>query len=212
MELESESNAELRSIGTINKLGFFFILRQMLNWPLKSVDLTPRYAQFRVPLSFNKFDLRSYLWHLYGVGVLGIRSLRLLRVHEGLLQFDGHALLRLRSTPRAETLAIAAQFRVPLSFNKFDLRSYLWHLYGVGVLGIRSYVQAQPGGEIGGSDESNAELRSIGTINKLGFFFILRQMLNWPPPKYEWPKLGKPVYLYVAQNLLCSTKTASQQI
>ena len=32
------------------------------------------------------------------------------------------------------------------------------------------------------------------------------------PPKYEWPKLGKPVYLYVAQNLLCSTKTASQQI
>ncbi|CAG8920899.1 unnamed protein product [Penicillium salamii] len=36
-----------------------------------------------------------------------------------------------------------AQFRVPLSFNKFDLRSYLWNLYGVGVLGIRSYVQAQ---------------------------------------------------------------------
>ena len=36
-----------------------------------------------------------------------------------------------------------AQFRVPLNFNKFDLRSYLWNLYGVGVLGIRSYVQAQ---------------------------------------------------------------------
>lgn len=33
--------------------------------------------------------------------------LRLLRVHEGLLQFDGHALLRLRATPGAETLAIA---------------------------------------------------------------------------------------------------------
>ncbi|KAJ6184538.1 hypothetical protein N7519_005839 [Penicillium mononematosum] len=37
-------------------------------------NLTPRYAQFRVPLNFNKFDLRSYLWHLYGVGTLSIRS------------------------------------------------------------------------------------------------------------------------------------------
>ncbi|KAJ5120612.1 uncharacterized protein N7515_010000 [Penicillium bovifimosum] len=37
-----------------------------------------------------------------------------------------------------------AQFRVPLNFNKFDLRNYLWNLYGVGCLGIRSYVQAQP--------------------------------------------------------------------
>jgi large subunit ribosomal protein L23 len=36
-----------------------------------------------------------------------------------------------------------AQFQVPLNFNKFDLRSYLYNLYGVGVLGIRSYVQAQ---------------------------------------------------------------------
>jgi hypothetical protein len=41
---------------------------------VRTPNLTPRYAQFRVPLSFNKFDLRSYLWHLYGVGVLGIRS------------------------------------------------------------------------------------------------------------------------------------------
>lgn len=41
---------------------------------VRTPNLTPRYAQFRVPLNFNKFDLRSYLWHLYGVGVLGIRS------------------------------------------------------------------------------------------------------------------------------------------
>ncbi|KAJ5312455.1 hypothetical protein PENANT_c027G03848 [Penicillium antarcticum] len=37
-----------------------------------------------------------------------------------------------------------AQFRVPLAFNKFDLRDYLQNLYGVGVHGIRSYVQQQP--------------------------------------------------------------------
>ncbi|KXG47440.1 Ribosomal protein L25/L23 [Penicillium griseofulvum] len=41
---------------------------------VRTPNLTPRYAQFRVPLNFNKFDLRSYLWHLYGVASLGIRS------------------------------------------------------------------------------------------------------------------------------------------
>ncbi|KAJ5782968.1 hypothetical protein N7457_004742 [Penicillium paradoxum] len=41
---------------------------------VRTPNLTPRYAQFRVPLNFNKFDLRSYLWNLYGVGTLSIRS------------------------------------------------------------------------------------------------------------------------------------------
>ncbi|KAJ5246240.1 54S ribosomal protein [Penicillium chermesinum] len=36
--------------------------------------LTPRHAQFRVPLEFNKLDLRDYLKRGYGVDVLGIRS------------------------------------------------------------------------------------------------------------------------------------------
>ncbi|KAJ5456653.1 hypothetical protein N7530_011927 [Penicillium desertorum] len=54
-----------------------FIVPIDLNSALLSSEppnLTPRYAQFRVPLNFNKFDLRSYLWHLYGVGTLSIRS------------------------------------------------------------------------------------------------------------------------------------------
>lgn len=36
--------------------------------------LSPRYAQFRVPLNFNKLDLRDYLQNLYGVGVVSVRS------------------------------------------------------------------------------------------------------------------------------------------
>ncbi|KAJ5690290.1 54S ribosomal protein [Penicillium macrosclerotiorum] len=36
--------------------------------------LTPRYAQFRVPLNFNKLDMRDYLENLYGVGVVSVRS------------------------------------------------------------------------------------------------------------------------------------------
>lgn len=37
-----------------------------------------------------------------------------------------------------------AQFRVPLNFNKLDLRDYLQNLYGVGVVSVRSYIEQQP--------------------------------------------------------------------
>lgn len=33
---------------------------------------------------------------------------------------------------------------MPLRFTKFDLRDYLWHLYGVESLSVRSYVRLQP--------------------------------------------------------------------
>ncbi|KAH9908759.1 hypothetical protein F4778DRAFT_718597 [Xylariomycetidae sp. FL2044] len=34
----------------------------------------PRFATFRVPLTFNKLDLRDYLLHVYNVPVLKVRS------------------------------------------------------------------------------------------------------------------------------------------
>ncbi|KAI0014376.1 hypothetical protein F4779DRAFT_8148 [Xylariaceae sp. FL0662B] len=34
----------------------------------------PSFATFKVPLTFNKFDLRDYLLHAYGVMTLGVRS------------------------------------------------------------------------------------------------------------------------------------------
>lgn len=34
----------------------------------------PKYASFLVPLWFSKFDLKDYLYHLYGVKALRIRS------------------------------------------------------------------------------------------------------------------------------------------
>ena len=37
-----------------------------------------------------------------------------------------------------------ACFHVPLRFNKFDLRDYLWNLYNVEVRKVRSYVKEQP--------------------------------------------------------------------
>ncbi|KAJ5636204.1 54S ribosomal protein [Penicillium longicatenatum] len=41
---------------------------------VRTPHLSPRYAQFRVPLNFNKLDMRDYLQRLYNVGVVRIRS------------------------------------------------------------------------------------------------------------------------------------------
>ena len=40
----------------------------------RTPDLPPKYASFNVPLHFNKLDLKSYLYSIYGVEVLHIRS------------------------------------------------------------------------------------------------------------------------------------------
>lgn len=36
-----------------------------------------------------------------------------------------------------------AKFRVPLFFSKLDLRDYLWHVYRVEIIAVRSYVKQQ---------------------------------------------------------------------
>ncbi|KAH8881006.1 hypothetical protein GQ53DRAFT_754708 [Thozetella sp. PMI_491] len=38
-------------------------------------NMAPNFATFKVPLSFNKLDLRDYLWNVYNVRVLSVRSM-----------------------------------------------------------------------------------------------------------------------------------------
>jgi large subunit ribosomal protein L23 len=42
---------------------------------MRTPDLSPYHAKFRVPLNFSKYDLRDYLYHAYNVKVHSIRSL-----------------------------------------------------------------------------------------------------------------------------------------
>jgi len=42
--------------------------------------------------------------------------------------------------PKANQPPNLATFAVPLKFNKFDLRDYLFHVYGVEVRGVRSFI------------------------------------------------------------------------
>jgi large subunit ribosomal protein L23 len=45
--------------------------------------------------------------------------------------------------PPADSPPTHAHFIVPLNLNKLDLRDYLYNVYGVRSLGIRSYIQQQ---------------------------------------------------------------------
>ncbi|KAJ4353294.1 mitochondrial 54S ribosomal protein YmL41 [Didymosphaeria variabile] len=42
---------------------------------IRTPNLSPYHAKFRVPLNFSKYDLRDYLYHAYNVKVHSIRSL-----------------------------------------------------------------------------------------------------------------------------------------
>ncbi|RDW69839.1 hypothetical protein BP6252_08859 [Coleophoma cylindrospora] len=41
---------------------------------IRTPNLPPTYATFIVPLNLNKLDIRDYLWNVYGVPVLSVRS------------------------------------------------------------------------------------------------------------------------------------------
>ncbi|KAF2084436.1 hypothetical protein K490DRAFT_49113, partial [Saccharata proteae CBS 121410] len=41
---------------------------------LRTPHLPPTFAKFKVPLNLNKFDMRDYLFHAYGVRSVGVRS------------------------------------------------------------------------------------------------------------------------------------------
>ncbi|KAI1423097.1 hypothetical protein F5Y12DRAFT_561943 [Xylaria sp. FL1777] len=46
-------------------------------------------------------------------------------------------------TPEPKQLPIFATFRVPMTFNKFDLRDYLLHVYRTPVVAVRSHIIQQ---------------------------------------------------------------------
>ncbi|POR31442.1 54S ribosomal protein L23, mitochondrial [Tolypocladium paradoxum] len=70
-----------------------------------------------------------------------------------------------------------ACFKVPLRFTKFDLRDYLWNLYGVEVRTVRSYVKQQP------LTQRNSHSRSWYRPQPLK---IMTVELSKP---FQWPEL-----------------------
>lgn len=76
-----------------------------------------------------------------------------------------------------------ACFQVPLRWNKFDLRDYLWNLYGVEVRKVRSYVKELPLAQRPGLPNSwyRPQSKKIMTVE-------LAQPFQWP----EVPENKRP--------------------
>lgn len=93
--------------------------------------LEPYFAVFDVPLNFSKLDLMDYLWHLYGVKSLSIRS----QVLPGKLRRKWKVKDQpvrvgpwVRTTQRKKMIVqLAKPFRYPKMLDKGELREYKPH-------------------------------------------------------------------------------------
>ena len=94
-----------------------------------------------------------------------------------------------------------AQFRVPLNFNKLDLRDYLLNLYGVQVVSIRSYVEQQPITRI------SRDGRILGPWRRPQSLKRMTVELREP---FVWPEAPEDLSPYVCRSLLPGYFAVSQ--
>ncbi|KAF2971094.1 hypothetical protein GQX73_g2428 [Xylaria multiplex] len=69
---EAAAGGLLKTFRTGNKQ--VFLPSHMVTFLAPRANQPPTFATFKVPLTFNKFDLRDYLLHAYKTPVLGVRS------------------------------------------------------------------------------------------------------------------------------------------
>ena len=91
--------------------------------------LEPYHAVFEVPLNLSKLDLRDYLWNLYGVKSLSIRSQvlpgRLRRIHK-VPDLPRRIGPMKRTRARKKMIVhLAKPFRYPRELTKGELREYI---------------------------------------------------------------------------------------
>ncbi|KAF3926565.1 hypothetical protein AA313_de0203413 [Arthrobotrys entomopaga] len=93
---------------------------------IRTPKLPPTFAQFSVPLSFNKLDLKNYLQNAYGLNVLGIRSSIRQQAVEATQKGRSRTYIRRRSEKRM-TIEMAEPFvwpEGPTDLEKFDNKLY----------------------------------------------------------------------------------------
>ena len=82
-----------------------------------------------------------------------------------------------------------AKFIVPLHMNKLDLRDYMWHVYGVRALTVRSYVEQQPVRLV----NPNAEV----PVRKWHRPQAIKKMTIEMDKPFVWPKEPEDLSAYV---------------
>lgn len=90
-----------------------------------------------------------------------------------------------------------ASFHVPLSFNKLDMRDYLQRVYGVGVIGVRSYIEQQ-------------KVTRMRPLGRWGYGKVRRpeskkRMTVEMKEPFVWPEAPKDMAPYVVLSLSLSS-------
>jgi len=99
----------------------------------RNEKLEPYLAVFKVPLNFSKFDLRDYLWNLYGVETLSVRSAvyagkikrTILRTRRGDSYVASAGGFRRTSATKKMIVQLAKPFRFPRLMNAEDKDEYV---------------------------------------------------------------------------------------
>jgi ribosomal protein L23 len=106
----------------------------------RNVKMEPNYAVFEVPLNLSKLDLRDYLWHIYGVKTISIRSSVLPGILRRKYKMEN---VNRRIGPVVRTKArkkmivqLAKPFRYPAELNKEELEACVT-LYFLLIVGFK---------------------------------------------------------------------------
>lgn len=93
--------------------------------------LEPYHAVFEVPLNFSKLDLRDYLFHLYGIELISIRSVvlpgvlrRKIKKKAGLGATVRRGPMQRTKARKKMTVQLVKPFRFPRPLDKGELREY----------------------------------------------------------------------------------------
>ena len=95
----------------------------------RNPKLEPYHAVFEVPLNLSKLDLRDYLWHLYEVKTLSIRSSVLPGVLRRKYKVPDQPRrigpVRRTKARKKMIVQLAKPFRYPAELNKEELEEYI---------------------------------------------------------------------------------------
>lgn len=101
-----------------------------------------------------------------------------------------------------------ATFKVPLTFNKFDFRDYLWNCYGVEVNSVRSFINQQRAKQRSFGGTSNGKWYRPRSIKMM--IADLKQPFVWPDPPQNLDPWDHKLFISVEEGHEKRNKEAEQ--
>ncbi|TLD26438.1 hypothetical protein PspLS_04727 [Pyricularia sp. CBS 133598] len=93
-----------------------------------------------------------------------------------------------------------AKFQVPMTFNKLDLRDYLYHCYNVEVRSVRSFIQQSPIKDTEGFDRNGRPMRSKKMRPQSKKFMIVELVKPFMPPSVPQDKTAWELRNFTAKQ------------